>query len=75
VVGYALPALPAGCTITGATLRMYDKSPIAGRTLQAIRNAAAFAEGTVNWTSQPATTGPAAAATAVNRPQLIVAYG
>lgn len=63
VVGYALPALPAGCTITGATLRMYDKSPIAGRTLQAIRNAAAFAEGTVNWTSQPATTGPAAAAT------------
>ncbi len=63
VVGYALPALPAGCTLTGATLRMYDKSPSAGRTLQAIRNAAAFAEGTVNWTNQPATTGPAATAT------------
>ncbi len=63
LVSYALPAVPAGCTVTDAALRMRNSSPTAGRTMQVTRNAAAFAEGTVNWTNQPATTGPAATAT------------
>lgn len=62
LVTFVLPALPAGCSVTDARLRLYDRTPVGGRTLLAPRNAAAFAENTVNWTNQPAVTGPAASA-------------
>ena len=61
---FTLPTLPAGCTVTGATLRLYNRSPISGRTLGVVRNTAAWTETGVTWTNQPATTGtPATAAT------------
>jgi hypothetical protein len=63
LVSYTLPPLPAGCTVTDARLRLRVATPASGRTIEAIRNAATFAETTVNWNTQPATTGPAAAAT------------
>lgn len=63
VVQYTLPSVPSGCTLTGATLRMYDGSPVAGRTLQALRNSATWTENGVTWTNQPVTTGGAATAT------------
>ena len=61
---FSLPTVPAGCTVTGATLRLYNKSPISGRTLEVVRNTAAWTETGVTWTNQPGTTGtPATAAT------------
>jgi hypothetical protein len=62
LVRFALPQIPAGCRVTGATLRLYAASYKAGRTLQAFRLGATFLEGGVNWNSQPATTGTAATA-------------
>ena len=55
LVGFPMPALPSGCSVTGATLRVRNKAPVAGRTLQALRNTATWAEGSVNWNNQPAT--------------------
>ena len=50
--------------VTGATLRLYNKSPISGRTLEVVRNTATWTENGVTWTNQPATAGtPATAAT------------
>jgi hypothetical protein len=63
VVQFNLPALPSGCGVTGATLRLHNKSPVAGRTLEALQNNAAWTETGVTWTNQPATTGGAATAT------------
>ena len=63
LVRFTLPALPAGCTVTGATLRVYNGSPKGGRTIQALRVNAAWTEGAVRWNNQPATTGTAATAT------------
>lgn len=62
-VSYTLPALPTGCAVTDAKLRLRVGTPVAGRTVQVLRNAAAFGETTVNWNNQPAPTGPAATAT------------
>jgi hypothetical protein len=59
---FTLPSLPSGCSLTGATLRVYNKSPVSGRTLGAYRNDAAWTESGVTWSNQPATTGPAATA-------------
>jgi hypothetical protein len=63
VVQFNLPPVPSGCSVTGATLRMYNKSPISGRTLEALANATAWTENGVNWSNQPTTTGSAATAT------------
>lgn len=62
LVHFALPAVPAHCTVTGATLRLNASSASAGRTLQAFRASAAWTE-TVTWTNQPGTTGSAATTT------------
>jgi hypothetical protein len=61
LVHFALPAVPAHCTVTGATLRLNASSASAGRTLQAFRASAAWTETAVTWSNQPGTTGSAAA--------------
>jgi large repetitive protein len=60
---FTLPAVPAGCTLTLARLRLYAASATSGRTLQALRVNAAWAQNTVTWTNQPATTGAAVTTT------------
>jgi large repetitive protein len=62
---FNLPATPAGCAVTGAALRVYAASAATGRTLQALRINATWAENTVRWSNQPATTGTAATTTTV----------
>jgi CSLREA domain-containing protein len=57
-VRFNLPtALPAGCEVLSATLRMHSPSAVNGRTLQAIRFNAGWTEMGVTWGSHPATTG------------------
>jgi large repetitive protein len=68
LVRFALPAIPAGCSVTGATLRLYSGSYKEGRTLQAFRLASTFTETTVNWGNQPGTTGTAATAPSRSSP-------
>ena len=60
LVRFTLPAIPAGCQVTQARLRMFASSFKTGRTLQALRANASWTEGGVNWNNQPATTGTAA---------------
>ncbi|HEY0640073.1 MAG TPA: DNRLRE domain-containing protein [Pseudonocardiaceae bacterium] len=60
LVRFELPALPAGCQVTAATLRMYAGSSVSGRTLQALRINGTWTENGVTWSNQPATTGAAA---------------
>lgn len=62
VLHFALPAIPAGCTLTGATLRLNATSATLGRTLDVYRLAAAWTEAGVTWTNQPATTGASSSA-------------
>jgi parallel beta-helix repeat protein len=57
LVRFALPAIPAGCRVTGATLRMYASSYKANRKLAAQRLAAPWTESGITWSNQPATTG------------------
>jgi hypothetical protein len=61
LVRFAQPAtIPAGCVVQSATLRLYAGSATNGRTLQALRITASWAENSVNWNNQPATNGTAA---------------
>ena len=62
-VGFALPTLPAGCTVTSATLQLYNRSPATGRSLEVARAGAAWTETSLNWNNQPATGGTPATAT------------
>jgi predicted ribosomally synthesized peptide with SipW-like signal peptide len=62
LVQFNLPSLPAGCSVTTATLRMHNKSPVSGRTLAAYANSAAWTENGVTWANQPGTTGSASTA-------------
>ena len=59
-VRFNLPAIPAGCQVTSAKLRLYASSYKTGRTLQAFRVAAAWTESALNWNNQPQTAGTAA---------------
>jgi parallel beta-helix repeat protein len=59
-VRFNLPAIPSGCQVTTAKLRLYASSYKTGRTLQALRLAAPWTEGALTWGNQPATTGTAA---------------
>jgi large repetitive protein len=63
---FTLPAVPAGCAVTGATLRVYAASAATGQTLQALRNSATWTENGVTWNNQPATAGTAATTTSVS---------
>jgi hypothetical protein len=62
MVQFNLPALPSGCSLTAATLRLHNRAPISGRTLGAYANAAAWTESGVTWANQPVTTGAASTA-------------
>ena len=62
LVTFTLPTLPAGCSVTTANLRLYNQTPTSGRTIDVYRAAAAWVETTVNWNTQPATTGTAVGA-------------
>jgi large repetitive protein len=65
LVRFNLPSVPAGCTVTAATLRLWAASAATGQTLQALRNSATWTEAGVTWNNQPATTGTAATTTSV----------
>jgi hypothetical protein len=52
-----MPAVPTGCVVDSATLRLNAASGVSGRTLQAYAMASAWAEGSASWANQPATTG------------------
>jgi hypothetical protein len=60
LVRFALPPVPAGCTVDAAVLRLHAASATNGRTLRAIPLAAPWTESAVSWSNQPATTGTAA---------------
>lgn len=62
LVYFPLPAVPANCTLTSATLRVFATSAGGGRTVDAYRASAAWAEGNVTWNNQPGTTGAAVGA-------------
>jgi hypothetical protein len=66
LVRFNLPAVPAGCSVTGATLRLYAGSASTGRTLQALRINGSWTETGVRWSTQPATTGTASTTTSVS---------
>jgi hypothetical protein len=66
LVRFNLPAVPSGCTVTGAALRLYAASASTGRTMQALRINANWTENGVRWNNQPATTGTAATASSVS---------
>jgi hypothetical protein len=59
VVRFALPAVPSGCTVQSATLRLYSPSSASGRTIQVLRITGNWAENSVTWANQPATNGTA----------------
>jgi hypothetical protein len=61
LVRFALPAIPSGCQVITAKLRLYASSYKDGRTLHALQLAAPWTEGGVTWANQPAITGAAAA--------------
>jgi CSLREA domain-containing protein len=60
LVRFTLPAVPQGCVVESATLRLFTASAKTPRTLQALRLTAAWTENLVNWSNQPQTTGAAA---------------
>lgn len=57
LVQFGLPAVPAGCSVTTATLQLFASSAPTGRSYLAYRLAAAWTEASVTWTTQPATAG------------------
>jgi hypothetical protein len=61
LVRFALPSnLPAGCVVESATLRLYAAAWADSRSLEVLRLADSWSEGTVTWNNQPATIGAAA---------------
>jgi hypothetical protein len=82
LVGFNLPSVPTGCTVTDATLRLFSTAAITGRTLDAFRAAGAWTETGVSWNNQPATAGAAASAASGTgwrawavTPQVVEMYG
>ena len=67
LIAFTLPATPAGCTLTGATLQLtVTVFGSSGRTYSAFRAAATWNEATATWANQPATTGTAVNTTSVS---------
>ncbi|MGQ0805173.1 MAG: DNRLRE domain-containing protein [Actinomycetota bacterium] len=64
LVAFPMPAMPANCTVTSATLRVNSVFSSGARTIQVFRAAATWSGTTVTWNTQPATTGTAATTTA-----------
>ncbi len=63
LVRFGGPTISGGCAVTGATLRAYATSSVAGRTLEALTVAASWTESGVTWSNQPAATGTAVTTT------------
>jgi large repetitive protein len=63
LVRFNLPAVPQGCSVTGATLRLFAASAPSNRTLEARRISQTWTETGVRWNNQPSTTGTAATTT------------
>jgi hypothetical protein len=59
LVSFSLPSISPGCSVTGATLRLFHSTSQGTRTLEVFRAAAAWTETGVNWNNQPAGTGTA----------------
>ena len=57
LVRFSLPAIPAGCVVESATLRLYASAVVTERTLEADRVTGSWSEGGVTWSNQPATAG------------------
>lgn len=57
LVRFNLPAIPAGCSLSQATLRFFAASAVTGRTIDAYRAGGAWTETGVTWTNAPATAG------------------
>jgi parallel beta-helix repeat protein len=68
LVRFALPAIPSGCQVVDAQLRLYASSYKPGRTLQAFALGGSWTESNVRWNNQPATTGTAATVASGNAP-------
>ncbi len=62
LVRFALPAIPSGCQVVDADLRLYAGSYKTGRTIQAYSLTASWTESGVTWSNQPAAVGAAATA-------------
>jgi type II secretory pathway pseudopilin PulG len=56
-VKFDLPSVPYGCTLTGATLKLFQEDGDSGRTIQVYRAAASWTESGITWSNQPASTG------------------
>jgi Bacterial Ig-like domain len=63
LVRFSLPAVPQGCAVESATLRLYAASARTGRTLEALRLSAPWSENQVSWTNQPLPVGATATTT------------
>ena len=57
LVSFGLPALPPGCAVESATLRLHLNALATDRVLEAWRVAGGWSEGGVTWDNQPPTTG------------------
>ena len=57
------PALGAGCSLTGATLRLFLNTTGGARQIDAYKASSSWSETTVTWNTQPSTTGTPASAT------------
>jgi hypothetical protein len=57
LVRFTLPGGPDGCRVVDAELRLYASSSKTGRTLEVLRVASDWTEGTVSWANQPAAVG------------------
>lgn len=66
LVNFTLPTVPAGCSVTSATLTVTSKSGTSGRTIDAFRAATSWTESGATWNNQPATTGTAASSTSTS---------
>lgn len=63
LLGFSLPAMPAGCVLSSAYLRLDVNIASGGRTFNVYRLGEAWSETEVTWSNQPATTGSPASGT------------
>jgi hypothetical protein len=62
LLAFTLPSAPAGCSLTAATLRLWQTAGVSGRTIDVYRAAASWTEGGVTWNNHPAVAGTAVGA-------------
>ncbi len=61
LVRFTLPTIPSGCSVVGASLKLFSTAAVTGRTIDLYSAAAtpAWTETGVNWNNHPATAGAA----------------